>query len=267
MAPLVVLFRSPTAPPAEDEYHKELLAHGFEPYSIPVLSFKFDNQQELTQKLKESSKYGGMVLTSQRAVEAIELCVTNFISHEVWRSKTVKGWQEKAVFVVGKATAKAAHERLGLESCGHDAGSADALVPIILQSVKPGSDPLLFPCGNLRRETIPNEMAKAEIALDGIQVYSTCADSKIKQSLEDFIREKVVPSYAVFFSPSGVNFTQDVLSGIPQWCNVKLVAIGKTTAEAMKNKGWSVKAVAEQPNSRALAQCITNSAEDVSDPT
>lgn len=38
---------------------QELLAHGFEPFSIPVLSFKFDNQQELTQKLEEPSKYGG----------------------------------------------------------------------------------------------------------------------------------------------------------------------------------------------------------------
>lgn len=31
-----------------------------------------------------------------------------------------------------------------------------------------------------------------EIALDGIQVYSTCADSKIKQSLEEFVQEKVI---------------------------------------------------------------------------
>lgn len=262
MAPVVALFRSPTAPPAQDEYHKEFQAHGFEPFSIPVLSFKFDNQQELTKRLEEPSKYEGMVLTSQRAVEAMELCVTNFISHEVWRCETVKGWREKAIFVVGKATAKAASERLGLESSGHDTGSADALVPIILQSIKPSSSPLLFPCGNLRRETIPSEMAKAEIALDGIQVYSTCADSKIKQSLEDFVREKGLPSFAVFFSPSGVNFTQEILSSIPEWCNVKLVAIGKTTAEAMKTKGWNVTAVSEQPNAQALVQCIINSAKE-----
>ena len=38
----------------------------------------------------------------------------------------------------------------------------------------------------------------------------------------------------------------------------QLVAIGKTTAEAMKTKGWNVTAVAEQPNAQALVQCITN---------
>ena len=28
-------------------------------------------------------------------------------------------------------------------------------------AIKPSSNPLLFPCGNLRRETIPSEMTKA----------------------------------------------------------------------------------------------------------
>ena len=31
----------------------------------------------------------------------------------------------------------------------------------LFEAVEPGSNPLLFPCGNLRRETIPVEMAKA----------------------------------------------------------------------------------------------------------
>jgi len=255
----VVLFRSPTTAADEDEYHKVLWDNGFKPFSIPVLSFKFENQQELTQKLEEPRRYGGMVLTSQRAVEAIEYCVTHLMSQEA----CAKSWQEKAVFVVGKATAKAAKEKLGLESSGHDAGSADALVPIILQSVKPDSNPLLFPCGNLRRETIPTEMAKAGIALDGVQVYNTCADPTIKKALEDFIKEKGVPSYAVFFSPSGVNFTEEVLLAPSEvWNNVKLVAIGKTTAEAMRSKGWKVTAVADQPKPQALAQCIVESTKD-----
>lgn len=44
----------------------------------------------------------------------------------------------------------------------------------------------------------------AEIALDGIQVYSTCADSKIKQSLEDFIREKVILGQLATFQLHGI---------------------------------------------------------------
>ena len=49
---------------------------------------------------------------------------------------------------------------------------------------------------------------------------------------------------------------------IKYWFVSQLVAIGKTTAEAMKNKSWNVAAVAEQPNPQALAQCIVNSTVD-----
>lgn len=40
---------------------QEFLVHGFEPFSIPVLSFKFDNQRELTEKLGDPSKYEGTI--------------------------------------------------------------------------------------------------------------------------------------------------------------------------------------------------------------
>ncbi|XP_015772125.1 PREDICTED: uroporphyrinogen-III synthase-like [Acropora digitifera] len=189
---VVVLFRSPTPKPKEDEYHKVLRENGMKPFSIPVLSFQFDNQQQLFQKLREPFHFRGMVLTSQRAVEAMERCVNELISHEVWKNTLRNDWQDKAIFVVGEATAKAALDKLGLESTGHEAGSAEALVPVILHSVRQGHDPLLFPCGNLRRETIPTEMEKAGISLDSVQVYRTCADLNIEQSLKDVIKEKVL---------------------------------------------------------------------------
>lgn len=37
---------------------------------------------------------------------------------------------------------------------------------------------------------------------------------------------------------------------------LQLVAIGKTTADTMKNKGWKVCAVSEQPNAHCLAKCV-----------
>lgn len=129
---VVVLFRSPTPKPKEDEYHKVLRENGMKPFSIPVLSFQFDNQQQLVQKLREPYHFRGMVLTSQRAVEAMERCVNELISHEVWKNTLRNDWQDKAIFVVGEATAKAALDKLGLESTGHEAGSAEALVPVIL---------------------------------------------------------------------------------------------------------------------------------------
>ena len=55
----------------------------------------------------------------------------------------------------------------------------------------------------------------------------------------------------------------DILEAELQHCFVlQLVAIGKTTAEAMKSKQWTVTAVADQPYPQALAQCIVDSTRD-----
>lgn len=32
-----------------------------EPFSIPVLAFKYDNEKELSQKLQDPNKYGGVL--------------------------------------------------------------------------------------------------------------------------------------------------------------------------------------------------------------
>ena len=40
---------------------QELTMNGCEPFSIPVLAFKYDNEKELSQKLQDPNKYGGVL--------------------------------------------------------------------------------------------------------------------------------------------------------------------------------------------------------------
>ena len=40
---------------------QELTVKGCEPFSIPVLAFKYDNEKELSQKLQDPNKYGGVL--------------------------------------------------------------------------------------------------------------------------------------------------------------------------------------------------------------
>ena len=40
---------------------QELTMNGCEPFSIPVLAFKYDNEKELSQKLQDPNKYGGIL--------------------------------------------------------------------------------------------------------------------------------------------------------------------------------------------------------------
>ena len=56
-------------------YFQELSEVGYQTYCIPALGFKFINQDSLWDIMKDSSSYGGVVLTSQRAVESLQKVV------------------------------------------------------------------------------------------------------------------------------------------------------------------------------------------------
>ncbi|KAF6112151.1 uroporphyrinogen III synthase [Phyllostomus discolor] len=59
----------------QDPYIRELGFCGLEATLIPVLSFEFLALPSLSEKLSQPERYGGLVLTSPRAVEAAELCL------------------------------------------------------------------------------------------------------------------------------------------------------------------------------------------------
>ncbi|EDO43184.1 predicted protein [Nematostella vectensis] len=231
--PSVLLLRSSSDDPKQDRYHMELRSHGFQCTSIPVLSFEFENLDKLEKMLSEPTEYGGIILTSARGVEAMEKCIEEKIS-------------------------LSAKKKLGLESVGHQAGSAEMLAPMILEGAHPQTKPFLFPCGNLRKETIPTEMQNAGVPLKGLQVYKTCKHTELAQNLTSHVEEKGVPSVIVFFSPSGVQFVLSLLTEIfGDFSALKLVAIGATTSAAMIKHGLSVAAVAKQPSPKSLAECIS----------
>ncbi|XP_032240737.1 uroporphyrinogen-III synthase [Nematostella vectensis] len=256
--PSVLLLRSSSDDPKQDRYHMELRSHGFQCTSIPVLSFEFENLDKLEKMLSEPTEYGGIILTSARGVEAMEKCIEEKISLSVWQESFQFLWQRLPVFVVGPATSQAAKKKLGLESVGHQAGSAEMLAPMILEGAHPQTKPFLFPCGNLRKETIPTEMQNAGVPLKGLQVYKTCKHTELAQNLTSHVEEKGVPSVIVFFSPSGVQFVLSLLTEIfGDFSALKLVAIGATTSAAMIKHGLSVAAVAKQPSPKSLAECIS----------
>ncbi|KAK2191149.1 hypothetical protein NP493_58g01005 [Ridgeia piscesae] len=102
-------------------------------------------------------------------------------------------------------------ERLGLQPQGEDTGSAVVLAPQILQVVGSAEKPVLLPCGNLRRETIPTALAEAGVSVNSITVYETIPNPAIRDQLEEIARRLEVPEFFVYFSPSGIKFTHGTL--------------------------------------------------------
>ncbi|OXB82554.1 UNVERIFIED_CONTAM: hypothetical protein H355_005809 [Colinus virginianus] len=117
-----------------DPYVKELGLYGFEATLIPVLSFEFVSLESLFEKqLSHPERYGGLIFTSPRALEAIKICLRENSKNEAWSKSLQQQWNTKPAYVVGKATASLVEE-IGLSPQGEKSGNAEKLAEYICSS-------------------------------------------------------------------------------------------------------------------------------------
>jgi uroporphyrinogen-III synthase len=231
--PHVLLLRSPREP---DPYVAALDAAGFAAQCVPVLRFEFVGRDALAEQIARPEVFAGLILTSPRAVEALQ-------------DFDLTAWRDHSSFVVGPRTAAEA-AALGLRPIGEESGSADDLADgIIARSIE---RPLLFLCGDRRRDTLPDRLRAAAVTFDELVVYRTMGDA---EELAEAI-EQQRPDWLVFFSPSGVE-TAEALAGTG-WNRIRKAAIGPTTAEALRAAGFAPAAVADAPTPDALAAALTH---------
>jgi len=234
----VVLLRSGDGP--GDRYVSVFNDHGVRAVCEPALRFRFPHQKHLTDRLRTASSFSALVLTSPRAARAVK---------DVFeRERSLKRlWASRPVFVVGPKTSDAVAS-IGLTPRGGDSGQAAALVDRIStwwhQEAQRDS-PVLFASGNRRRDTIPHGLARAGIPVAEQQVYETVVRTDVElPALVDWL---------VLFSPSGILALE--ASGIDPG-GYRLAAIGPTTAQALKERGHFVQAVASTPTPERLVRAI-----------
>lgn len=231
----VCLFREPEE---HDPYEAALSAAGFQVYAIPVLSFRLIDQEGLIAALERADTYGGLILTSPRAVQALAESLK-------WLPGNVVLWHTKPVFAVGMRTASDLR-LIGFRPEGEESGTGAQLARYIIRQEI--DRPLLFLCGNLRREELPDKLRAAGVPFEELCVYETLPAATIDLSGHP------LPDWVVFFSPSGVEAVRRK-HGI-DWHSVRLAAIGQTTAEAIRQDGLEVEAVAAEPTPESLLQAI-----------
>ncbi|NWJ05543.1 HEM4 synthase, partial [Crypturellus undulatus] len=232
----------------------ELSLCGLEATLIPVLSFEFVSLESLFEKLSHPERYGGLVFTSPRALEAIKICLKEKSKSEAWSKSLKQRWHSKPAYVVGNATASLVEE-IGLIPQGEKSGNAEKLAEFICSRENSNSSSLLFPCGSLKREVLPTVLKEKGIPLESLTVYQTTQHSQLQESLSSYFSQQGIPASIVFFSPSGVKFC---LEHIQKLCGdfinqVKFAALGPTTAAALRAAGLPVSCTAETPAPRALA--------------
>ncbi|XP_047618522.1 uroporphyrinogen-III synthase isoform X3 [Phacochoerus africanus] len=271
----------------QDPYIRELGLYGLEATLIPVLSFEFLSLPSFSEKgfawialleyssfitdagqvycpactpakprLSHPEGYGGLIFTSPRAVEAVKLCLEKANKTEAWKTSLKEKWNLKSVYVVGNATASLV-SKIGLDPEGENCGNAEKLAEYIC-SRESSALPLLFPCGHLKRETLPRMLKDKGVPMESITVYQTIPHPGIQGNLNSYYSQQGIPASITFFSPSGLSYSLkhiQELSGdnIDQ---IKFVAIGPTTAHALAAQGLPVSCTAESPTPRALAAGI-----------
>ncbi|KAK7135157.1 hypothetical protein R3I93_018307 [Phoxinus phoxinus] len=252
----VLLLKEPRESENEaDPYIKELASCGHTAALIPVLSFTFVSLNELSERLFQPERFGGLIFTSPRAVEAVKTCLD---SHTHKWAAVKDEWNAKPVYVVGKATASLVAD-LGLCPLGEETGTADSLSLLILQRENRETLPLFFPCGSIKREVLPTALRHNRVPLETLSVYQTSEHPDLQKNITDYFTQQGVPASVAFFSPSGVTFCLDLLKRLSgsQLEQIKFAAIGPTTADALESHGLTVRCCAEKPTAKHLATAIT----------
>ncbi|KAK0113868.1 hypothetical protein ONS95_014113 [Cadophora gregata] len=224
----------------------------FDPTFVPVLEHQFlDQGLNVVKDLLQSKqigkdvgrKYGGMIFTSQRAVEAFTRLVEEGKGDAEWPHL-----QDIPIYTVGPATSRALQaipQSPPLNIYGADMGNGEALAHYMLdhygewyqdRKVKP---PLLFLVGEQRRDIIPKTLMDPKLAddrriqVDELVVYGTGVMESFEEDFTNILEEtKDSPMrWIVVFSPTG--------------CEAMLRALGRLDLETGKAR------VVDQPKSRS----------------
>ncbi|KAG4412378.1 hypothetical protein IFR04_014474 [Cadophora malorum] len=262
----------------------------FDPTFVPVLEHQFLDQgldvvKDLLRNKQigkdEGKQYGGMIFTSQRAVEAFARLVEEGKGDAQWPYL-----QDIPLYTVGPATSRALRaipQDPPLNIFGADMGNGEALAHYMLdhygqwyrdRKIKP---PLLFLVGEQRRDIIPKTLMDPALAddrriqVDELIVYGTGVMESFEQ---DFTRilaetEKSPMRWVVVFSPTGCEAMLRVLGRLdsktgkvnaveqPVSRSTYVATIGPTTRDFLRNCfGYEPDVCAEKPSPEGVEMGI-----------
>ncbi|TPX09616.1 uncharacterized protein E0L32_009217 [Thyridium curvatum] len=263
----------------------------FEPIFVPVLEHKFrDTEMKLVAGLLQRGEmgkgpectYGGMVFTSQRAVEAFAKLVRETPADAPCRHALA----EVPVYSVGPATTRALRavmQEPSLQIFGEETGNGEALAPFIMQHYgqwyedRVPKPPLLFLVGEQRRDVIPRTLMSESlpeldrIRVDETVIYGTGVMESFKDDFEQALsatRDRSM-RWVVVFSPTGCDSmlqrmglldsaTGEARSRRAQGLESTLIAaIGPTTRKHLHSFGFEPEVCAEQPSPEGVWNGIT----------
>ena len=108
---------------------------------------------------------------------------------------------------------------------------------------------------------VTNKLLKSGFLLKELMIYETKPNSLFTSELDKLLNshEKKKIDWIVFFSPSGVDISLEVLKNrlLEDWNKIKIASIGKTTTSHLeKIKKIDVNVTSPKPEAESLAKSI-----------
>ncbi|KAK4179715.1 tetrapyrrole biosynthesis, uroporphyrinogen III synthase [Triangularia setosa] len=288
MPPKIPLYLLKTKSSPGDHYEEKFSVPDdngseYEPEFVPVLEHQFDHQgmAKVRGILKnrqvgsaEGKQYGGMIFTSQRAVEVFTKLVEEGRGEDNWPFL-----QDIPVYSVGPATTralKAVPQVPSLQVFGEHTGNGETLAPYILDhyrawyKARESVPPLLFLVGDKRRDIIPKVLTGAGWQVDEVVIYGT---GEMKSFRDDFSHRLKATAdrprrWVVVFSPSGCDSMLSALNLLDESSgkakpketdrSTYIATIGPTTRDHLIHSfGYEPEVSAEQPSPEGVWNAIT----------
>lgn len=201
----------------------------------------------LDSALNRLNSYGAVAFTSPRAAAAVVERMT------VRRPRRSQGGTTPTVWAGGPATAAALGDALGQVHTPSEAdsgtlGAAEALARAMVAARVAG--PVLFLCGDSRRDELPERLRSHGITVDEIVCYRSVLASESAAHAA-----AARGTMLVVASPTVADL---LVRACPPDARPDLLAVGPTTAASARASGWSPAAVASKPSVEALADAVRN---------
>ncbi|EFX00776.1 uroporphyrinogen-iii synthase [Grosmannia clavigera kw1407] len=298
----VLLLKTKSSPTdAYEDHFAEMTGEhggGFDPIFVPVLEHRFDDDgvaqlRDVLVRRRIASTgevaYGGLIFTSQRAVEAFARVVAEGEGEGESESRSEKGaWphlQDVPTYSVGPATTRALRavpQQPPLQVVGDHTGNGEDLAYFIrehyaiAQPVTP-PPPLLFLVGEKRRDVIPRVLmdptSSRPVRVDEVVVYGTGEMPSFAADLDRVLtatRDRPC-RWVVVFSPTGCDRLLAGLGlldpatgrvhgdGSPVTARSTYVAtIGPTTRAFLRDSfGFEPDVCADEPTPAGVSRGIT----------
>jgi uroporphyrinogen-III synthase len=196
-----------------------------------------------------------MVRAAKQITRRESVLLTSVHATEIWlemRKQEFRGIEPQGYYVVGETSARMLR-------------AADPAVPVravassgeeLLNAGFDGVTGMIYPCSARRRGALVDALRRHGIKIIELPLYMPdrpeSSHQVLRQALDD--ARKAPPVILAFFSISAVENFFSLPVDIPE--GAIFAAIGKTTAEALRERGVSAVVLPDAPSAEALADAL-----------